>query len=403
MKKKVLLIGIYSLLNKGDMAIFNVLTKILKSINPKLEFTAVFPFPQIERKYCRDVKVAQPIIMYPAKCVSLLLRAFLHHIFLTYLGRTVELLVRDKFLAIYRDADIIVDLSGDALSKRYGIFNTLYHLHLLLLGVFLNKKIAIISQSIGPFGLSRFLYKFVFGKASLITIRDKISLKYLRRIGVKNSYVYQTADLSFLLQSTNPKHKKLNYEKRPIVGVTISKAGTFEHEKFICMISSVLDKIIEELDAKIVFIPHSFGPKRRLDDRFVHKEIFWKLKHKKRCLLIEKEYSPEELKSVIKECDMYISTRLHPIISAVSSYVPAIGVESDHKIRGTLVLLDLDTLVINTKNIKPEEFLTQLKQKIEHVWKNKKRIRKKLRRKMKFIRKMSFLNIKLLIKLMKQN
>jgi polysaccharide pyruvyl transferase WcaK-like protein len=403
MNKKVLLIGIYSLLNKGDMAVFNVLTKTLKTINPKLEFVTVFPFPQIERKYSKGFKVAQPIIVYPAKHASLLFRAFLHYILLTHLGKSIELLIRDKLLAMYKDADIIIDLSGDALSKRYGTFSTLYHLHLLLLGVFLNKKIAIISQSIGPFGLSRFLYKFVFRKASLITIRDKISLKYLRRIGVKNSYIYQTADLSFLLQPTNSKHKRLNYEKRPIIGVTISRSGIFEHEKFIYMISSILDQIIEELDAKIVFIPHSFGPKKRLDDRFVHKEIFWKLKHKKRCFLVGKEYPPEELKSMIKECDVYISTRLHPMISAISSYVPAIGIESNHKIRGALALLDLDTLVINTKNLKPEEFLVQLKQKIEHVWKNKDRIRKKLRRKMKFIRKMSFLNIKLLIKLMKQN
>lgn len=405
MNKKILLIGMYSLLNKGDMAIFNILVKILKEINPKSEFTAVFPFPWLEKKHCKDIKTIQAITTYPAKHASLLLRALLHYILLMCLGKSIELLTRDKFLARYRDASIIVDLSGDALGKRYGIFSTLYHLYLLLLGIFLNKKIAIISQSIGPFGLSRFLYKFVLDKVSVITTRDDISLKYLCRIGVKNPCLYQTADLSFLLQPTNSKPKELDfYKKGPIIGVTIHRSGIFEDEKFIRMISNILDQVIEELDAKIAFLPHSFGPRKRLDDRIIHKEIFLKLKHKKRCLLVEREYSPEEIKSMIKECDLYISTRLHPIISAVSSCVPTIGIEHYHKIRGVLgCMLNSDMFVIDTKNLKPEEFSTHLKRRIKCAWLNRNRIRKKLRGKMKFIRRMSSLNIKLLIKLIEQN
>jgi polysaccharide pyruvyl transferase WcaK-like protein len=96
------------------------------------------------------------------------------------------------------------------------------------------------------------------------------------------------------------------------------------YEKAITEIALLLDNLIEKFGAIIVFIPHCIEPYWQRDDRVVAKDIYNLMKNKHNVRLINKEYSPQELKGILGQLDLLVSTRVHAAISALSTGTPSI-------------------------------------------------------------------------------
>lgn len=273
------------------------------------------------------------------------------------------------------------------------------HLYSLFIAKNLKKPIAIYAGSAGIFKnkLQFVIAKFILNRVDLITLRDETSYKYLQDIGINMTYTHLTADLAYLLPHAPPKRvrkimlqEKINESDGPLIGMTITREicrmafsdienAEKRYQKSATLISQVVDYLIDRLNATIIFIPHCIGPTKELDDRTVANDICQLVKNKHGVKVITKEYTPEELKGLIGQFDLFIGERLHAVVGAVTMYVPAITIlfpshrngiiasVLDEKYMCNIETIDLDLLIAKIVDAlsKKEEIKRDLVDKVD--------------------------------------
>jgi len=127
--------------------------------------------------------------------------------------------------------------------------------------------------------------------------------------------------------------EKIEKHSEPLIGIAMTSEILSEafkdetnpkrkYKKAVKEMARLLDKLIDELDSTIVFIPHSIGPQMYRDDRIVAYYIYQSMMNKDRAYVITREYSPEELKGFIGQLSLLISGRVHAAINALSMGTP---------------------------------------------------------------------------------
>jgi len=127
---------------------------------------------------------------------------------------------------------------------------------------------------------------------------------------------------------------------------------------------------------QLVFLP--FWIKR---DNEIHREVISKLRTKKNIFLLNKEYSPKEVRGIIQSADFLVGMRLHSLILNYGSRVPFLALGYSQKVKNYLemfttreitiqdTLIDLDGLSSN-KILNRFSLLTKkrIKMLIENFW-----------------------------------
>jgi polysaccharide pyruvyl transferase WcaK-like protein len=303
-------------------------------------------------------------------------------------GLNAKSLLDTEMLKEYFRADMIVDLSGDTLSDNHAF--SLFNIFGIFIGKFLEKKIVVFSQSIGPFKkTTRSLARFCLNKVDLIVIRDDITKNYLLEIGVNVPSIYLAAEIAFLLKPASPsKVQEIlskedvnpNEERSPLIGIgtsaLISKTLNSKNNFYVLLMAKISDYLIEKLNAQVLFISHVIIPPNydSIDDRSVAEKICLLIRNKSRIKMIKGDYSPEELKGIIGQCDLFIGARMHSNIASTSMHVPTVALSWSHKYRGIMRMLEQEEYVCDVRNTSLDELLS----KITHSWSNRNEIRNKL-------------------------
>jgi len=377
--------------NKGSAAQVISTTKTLRRLIPDVNFSLLSGGAKLDSKLCSKYNIK--VIGYKtrnhfsrSRLSNLLLLfeksyylmcAFLWSI-LRKKGLNVEKMIDKEILMEYKKSDVIVDLSGDTFRDKVGY--SIFSIIGILLAIFLEKKIAIYSQSIGPLKKIMLpLARFSLNRADLIVVREDITKNYLKGIGVYNPLMYLAPDIAFLLEPA-PREKleeiiikeNIDIKKKngPLVGISPSviverirsKSNTY------VLMANIVDYLIDKLNAEVVFIPHV------ADDRFVAEKIHQLTRNKDRIKLIKGDYSPDELKGIIGRCDLFMGARMHSNIASTSMHVPTIALAWSHKYYGIMRMLDQEKHVCDLRTIT----FTELVLKINDVWFNKDEIRNKL-------------------------
>jgi len=401
---KILFINTNCSWNKGSAAQVVSTYKVLKNVIPKAEFVLMSYCPELDREraeaygikvvgYYDSEKVRNHrngLISYILHLLMSLFRCNLW-VMLFKVGLNVNrLIIHDKFLKEYYTADIVIDLSGDSFSD-WGA-RSVVNAQGILIAILLKKPIVMYSQSIGPFksGYSLFLAKFCLNRTKLIIVREEVTKAYLQQIGIKS---YLTADCAFLLEPTSFENTSeillkegiYTNNNRPIIGISVSQlinelGDVKTSNENVIVLKQMVDYLAEKLNAQVVFVPHVIAPKEYLcDDRFAAEKIYKIVKNKSKITLIKNEYSPEELKGIIGQCDSFIGARMHANIAALSSYIPTIAIAWSHKYVGIMRALGQEKYVCDFKTMNFEE----LKSKIDDLWDNREKIREELKLKVK--------------------
>lgn len=312
------------------------------------------------------------------------------------------------------NSEVIIAGLDDSFTTLYGPFPILSNLYSVFLGKLLRKKVVLYASSIGPFNsvVYKKLGKYIVDMADLVTLREDLSFNYLKKIGVRNKNVYVTSDLAFALkpiptESTQKIMAEESIDSKPLIGVSLSQVishWAFPNEKdpdkkyrnFVHVISKVLDNLSEKIGGTVVFIPQSFGPDRLNDDRIVHRDIFNSLKNKDKAKLLERELSPEELRGISGQLDLFISARTHAIISAAIMHTPFLAFSyasfKTHGIIGRMI--QCEDLVYDITNLDTHMLLDKLLQ----TWNNRTNIRQELEFKVAPIKEKASLNSQLIEK-----
>ena len=266
-----------------------------------------------------------------------------------------ELLVLDfhnRFnLKLIWDCDVLISGGGGLLQDETSTRSFLYYLGLIKLAKMLKKKVFVFAASIGPVTKphNRFMLKRVLNQVDLITVRDQHSFNFVKSLHIKNPRVVETADPAFLLTpvSTN----LLLNAAVPLIGVCIREMESVH------TLAKVLDQFAKEIKARIIIVP--FQPQRDLAPSRQLKEHLQTPSE-----IMDGKMSPREILGLISQMDILVGMRLHSLIFAVSSLVPAVGLSYDPKVGSFLDEVGLPYLP--AEDLTPDELLSLIRQ----LWDN---------------------------------
>jgi colanic acid/amylovoran biosynthesis protein len=418
---KILLTGAFGSVNRGDAARVKTSIEAIRKQAKNSQFTFMTTDPDIDKKIYRADKievigtyqVSNKISLKKLMVLSRVLEIFSH-----LLGGLIWHLSGGA-IKIFRSAeftqyDLFIDLSGESLTDYYGQMSLLKCLYPLALGTLLKRKVVVYGQSIGPFDrpLGRIIARFVLNRVSLIIARDEYSMEFLKNYQITKAPTYHTTDPAFILKPASKTRTTKNFQSEGIkhsptkvlIGVAASRGSfrrsvsgngnieeTYQH--FLEVLAKGLDALIEQLDADVIFIPHVISA--RQDDREVARKIYQFIKHQERVTLVEGEYTTEELKGMIAECDLFVGSRMHANIAALSSHVPTIAIAYSHKMLSLMEGIGLTHYVCNIETVTAEN----LTEKVVDAWQNRAKLQDHLNVKMDEMKRKTEMSAKLVTNL----
>lgn len=436
--------------NKGAEAVLISSVEILKKYYPDADYTTTIQLSDRLRKklhcniiennlfYSRTYSIGTFI-----RSTFYLLRCYLWAAIRKYCNFDCRFLINNKKLMAYVNADLIVHLGMDLYSDDFGILTIIEHSKDLLQATLLGKNVVLWAESIGPFNgfISKAVARFTLSRINLITVREEISKSYLESLKLKNVPIYVTMDPAFVMGSVSKKeadtilnNNGLSSDLRPLVGMCFSLtylAGGVDKKKKIALLkiisktlqfflpeklfiyllklgknsktysterieytkdmAKVVDHLVEEFNATILLIPHIQHP--LIGEKTIHEMIFNYSMHKDNVKLISKDYTAQEIKGIIGQCDLFIGGRMHSDIAALSQCVPTIGLSYSYKFQGIMKLLNLSNYVCT--DIKSKDIIA----KVHSIWNLRDEIKEELSSKNKLIVEKANLNGELCLKL----
>lgn len=418
---KIVITNYGSKFNKGDVALLNSRVSILRELIPDARFTILTYNPEIENDL-QDIKVLEVagIVSLSRKTLLtkktwqtalLLLKCGLWSILHRYFHADVRSLRNGEGLNAYYNADIIISTGGDVLTEDYGTVSFLNYVVNLLFPILLSKPVMLYAESTGLFKRwwNRQIAMFLFNRIKLITLREEISFRYLKELNI-NTPVYLTVDSAFLLEPAPVQvardilgREGINENNKPLIGISVSRiisrygfdsidSPSEKYRKYVEIMARVAEHLIDTFGAMVVFIPHVAGQWRN-DDRAVADDISNLVENKQTVVSIKNEYTAEETKAIIGQCDLFIGARMHATIASTSMGVPTMAIAYSHKYHGIIgEMLGYERYVLDVReNFNSDDLIRA----VDDIWNNREEIRKELESKMEDIKQRALLNAKL--------
>ena len=267
-------------------------------------------------------------------------------------------------------ADIFITGGGTVLQdKTHPFFVPFWFFKIILAQLFLTPTM-FYGIGAGPLERrsSRFLMNFFGRRMNYITVRGPLSERWVRKFKVPSERIEVTADPAVSLRPAEKKRACELLEKegvrldvgratvcfcirewykfhaKSIANKDWSDKNRKKYESMIQSITAFTKHLIEAHDAQILFLPMSiFKPN---DDREAAALVKEQLESANvptdSLYLISGDYSPEEQKSIIGQCDTLVSMRFHPLIYAMTQGIPVIGIAYGLKTFDFLEYIGLD-------------------------------------------------------------
>ncbi|MEW6718789.1 MAG: polysaccharide pyruvyl transferase family protein [Chloroflexota bacterium] len=380
----ILLVNLHSFHNAGDAALTVEAIRQLKASFPGSRITLVM---NDAASYTGEERVLESFInwfkvTHPDRTQSWRLWTFpwfgLHLLIvvLTYRlsGRRIFSflpLARRELLEAYFDADVVVSCAGGFLysSGRVGLT---FLLSILTMGlaVAFDKPLYILPQSIGSLkrGWERRLTKWITSRARVVMVRERQSLEELNAIGLEPSHCYHFPDLAFGFEGV-PKKEAMTWlrargifpgREHPLLGITainwgaqnINFTGQQRYEEALAVAARFF---IEHYAGKVLLFSQVVGPTVDQDDRIPAKRVWEQMREiRNHVLLVEQPLPPDMLKTLFGVMDVFIGTRMHSLVFALSEGVPCLGIGYQFKSRGVAREIGWDPWVVEIQDVTGE-------------------------------------------------
>ncbi|HEX9153242.1 MAG TPA: polysaccharide pyruvyl transferase family protein [Candidatus Saccharimonadales bacterium] len=395
--QKIVISHVYSSDNKGDAALTSVLIQDIKRQFPKASITILTLDATTSSGQFEGIP-EQPAFMYYALNKSqnplVKLEYTLYMLAVTLMWATWLRYTRHKMYlprelrevaGIYATTDLIVTVGGGYIRSRKGFTNRLnipLILHPLLFGWLIRKPTVLYPQSVGPFvnSYEKSMVAFVLKRMTLIILREDKSLALLSRLGVTKNVV-RSIDSGFLLQGTKKQNIRKKYHipsGRLAIGVTVrSWLKGNAQARYEQAVASALDNIAEEFGAHILFIPQVTAAKGD-DDRITSRRVYGKMARSNSATMVEDEPDHHQIKSIYDELDALLGTRFHSVIFSLTSYVPVLAIEYEHKTSGIMHDLGLDKWVIKIEDVVSTDLTAALRDLLQGKEQYKKYLHEKV-------------------------
>lgn len=272
---------------------------------------------------------------------------------------------------------------GDSFSDIYGLSRLIYESLPQILVLMMGKRLVLLPQTLGPFRtrLARRIAQFILSRADVVCSRDHIGAKEARQFvgegsDAKIRFCY---DVGFLVEPSLPPRLNVGQLLRQkeagicVVGINVSGllyAGGYDRNNMFGLrtnyrelIDEVIRFLILEKKAAVLLVPHVCPTPKSggLLESDVHacKQVYdaLKSKHEERIFLTEGDYNANEIKYIIRMCDLFVGSRMHSCIAALSQAVPAVAVSYSEKFVGVMQTIGLSGLVADPRKMDLQEIL----------------------------------------------
>ena len=265
-----------------------------------------------------------------------------------------------------KKCDFLIDLTeGDSFTDIYGQkrFDDLTDIKELIEKT--NGRLILGSQTYGPFRKKENEERaaFVIKKAAAVFARDQLSGDYVRKISGVDPV--QTCDLAFRLPFASGKSKD-NAKRTPekiglnVSGLLVSNSLENTQKSFSLKTNydAFVSGILEYLTAHHFEI-HLIGHVQA--DYDINKE----LKKKYPNVILAPEFdNPMDAKSYISGMDLFIGSRMHATIGALTSNTPVVPVAYSRKFTGLFATVDYP-YVVDLQKADTESAVKQVEARIE--------------------------------------
>jgi len=415
MTTKIAVIGFSSRLQRGQAAQLGSRIRALKEFIPDAEFTVFAAHPEIECKQY-DVEMLESMVKLSSptkmlKTLTLFLRCGLWWILHRCFRLNFGLLIRERRLRELYRSDVVISIGGGILCMdlgTLGLFLSVFHFSFPIL---LNRPLVIYGETTGPLKgrLATLLAKIFYNRVKLITLREEGSAKELQGLGIRTP-IYVTADSAFLLEPASREEAKdillregISEGNRPIIGMSVSRLITRfgfldlkdrdkKYSRYVELMAQVVDYLVDTLNATVVFVPHVTEPWGNSDDRVVADDICSLCKNKTKIRCIKKEYTAEEVKGIIGECDLFVGARMHALTASTSMHVPTVSIAYSRKTPEIMgKMLGQERYVLDIKELDYDTLTST----INDAWNHREEIRKDLAPKIEAMKERALWNAKL--------
>lgn len=371
----ILVTHVFSIDNKGDAALLSVLISDLKRVFPNANI-AILSMDNI-----KEDEVFDECRVY---------NSFSHHIFYQFRNKGAKLIYASfvigatiiwsvvsryakydiwlptylrRIVRMYRDADLIVPVGGGYIRGKNGVMSTAslgVTLHSLVIGNILDKPTVIYPQSVGPFAgkIQLNMAKSVLKKVKLIVVREDISLSLLKEMGISRN-VIRSIDSGFVFKSHVKKDLRRELgipDQRIVVGVTVRKWLPKDRQKrFEKELAKFIDGIIRNNSAFVVFIPQVTSEFHEDDDRVASQDVWKHIKNKDNAVVLMDRFDHKTIKAMYDSLDLMVGNHFHSVIFSLTSFVPSIAIEYEHKTSGIMRDLALDKWVVKMEDVTSEK------------------------------------------------
>lgn len=265
--------------------------------------------------------------------------------------------------ALVRRASEVVVMGADILDGGYDRREAAMRMIALEMGALLNVRGKALGFSWGADAdqvIERWLLR-LDGQVTL-NVRDIASYRRMENAGFSNMKL--VADIAFSLESHTPLVLESSWveekrrENRKIVvlnasGLLLKRryngryGGVDVLDGYIRLVEALLDEGIA-----VILLPHVI--REGDNDLDVSRRIFERLRDRNNLLLIDRLFSPSEVRALVSGIAMVFSGRMHLAILSLSVGTPCLVVKSRGKVEGMLDLFDLRSNALDMSETMPE-------------------------------------------------
>ena len=389
MNERILLINVHSSRNVGDAALLAMALKQLRASFPGSQFALCMDDPE---SHGGQEQVLESLFAWvhpmtdQAKGgwnlsrLGWLLPASLLPVLTWRLSRTAWWLLTPASLRdivrAYLEADLVVSKPGGFLYSSGRGISLLVALYSIALAILAGKPVYILPQSIGPLARSweRWLTRRVLEGVRLVMVREPVSLLVVRACGVRNPRVSLVADMAFGFPSAEQaqvdgwlrEQGLAAQQDRPLLGITVVNWGA-QNTAF--RRQAVYEKACQaaarwfagQNGGQVIFFPQVWGPLPEQDDRIPARRIAEQLRDFQDAIHVVEQPIPSELlKAIYGRMDLFIGTRMHSNIFALSEGVPVVAIGYLHKTRGIAQMAGIDPWVIDIQQVDESSLVERL-------------------------------------------
>jgi polysaccharide pyruvyl transferase WcaK-like protein len=368
--KRICVIGNFSGRNAGDAAILDGLMADVYRLSPNV----VFDVPTINPGFVRRQYAGFPVEPRGMLPWNLSVKIF---------GWPI-------LASIYRSDVVLVT---DAILFDRQLFNPLYN-YLSTMALVLpwarrmGKPVILYNVSLGPVSTKAGIacLRRVVQAANHVVVRDRESVEMCARAGIALDHVREGADCALNVQATRGAELDRILEKethgapgQPFLTVNINsyldvflkRAQRAGEEDFIRIMAATVDRLIEDLKVRVVFVET-----QPMDLPLANKVFSAVRQRESICMIDNRTWSHRDLAGVFSRAQLHVGMRTHSLILASAMHTPVVGIICTPKNRGYMRSIEQAERMIEFDDFTADNLLARC----QAVWAQREAIRADLDR-----------------------